>query len=132
MLQRCLDEVGIDNYSNAYSLYEANRHERATRVQVTSRSIAWLRDGKDPFWLYGYDVFSVPLVAPPALAIRLREYAVTGEAGIAPAHCELQRIFKVMRTLGGMLRQGRTWNGSAKLNFQYRSAQNCVVLWQAR
>lgn len=65
MLQRCLDEVGIDDYPKAFSLYEANRHERATRVQVTSRSIAWLRDGKDPFWLYGYDVFTAPLVAPP-------------------------------------------------------------------
>jgi 6-hydroxynicotinate 3-monooxygenase len=66
MLQRCLDEVGIDDYSKAFALYEVNRHERATRVQVTSRSIAWLRDGKDPFWLYGYDVCSAPLVAPPS------------------------------------------------------------------
>ena len=66
MLQRCLDEVGIDDYSKAFALYEVNRHERATRVQVTSRSIAWLRDGKDPFWLYGYDVFSSPLVGLPS------------------------------------------------------------------
>jgi 6-hydroxynicotinate 3-monooxygenase len=63
MLLRCLNEVGVNKYREVFELYEANRHERATKVQITSRSIAWLSDGKDPFWLYGYDVFSAPLVA---------------------------------------------------------------------
>jgi 6-hydroxynicotinate 3-monooxygenase len=63
MLRRCLDEIGLAEFRDAFALYEANRHERATRVQVTSRSIAWLKDGKDPFWLYGYNVLSVPLTA---------------------------------------------------------------------
>jgi len=63
MLVRCLDEIGIQNYAKAFALYEANRHARATKVQVTSNSIAWLKDGKDPYWLYGYDVFSEPLAA---------------------------------------------------------------------
>lgn len=61
MLLRCLEEEGIDHYDDAFALYEANRHDRATRVQITSRSIAWLKDGKDPAWLYGYDVFTAPL-----------------------------------------------------------------------
>lgn len=65
MMVRCFNEIGIDNHEKAFALYEANRHERATRVQITSRSIAWLKDGKDPFWLYGYDVFSGPLATPP-------------------------------------------------------------------
>lgn len=61
MLVRCLDHVGVENYEKAFKLYEANRHARATKVQITSRSIAWLKDGKDPFWVYGYDVFSEPI-----------------------------------------------------------------------
>ena len=66
MLVRCLDEIGIDDYRKAFAMYEANRYERATKVQITSRSIAWLADGKDPFWLYGYDVFLEPLLAAAA------------------------------------------------------------------
>ena len=58
----------IENYEKALKLYEFNRHARATKVQITSRSIAWLRDGKDPFWVYGYDVFSEPLVEEKAVA----------------------------------------------------------------
>ena len=61
MLVRCIDHVGVENYERGFKLYEANRHPRATKIQITSRSIAWLKDGKDPFWVYGYDVFSEPI-----------------------------------------------------------------------
>ncbi|MDF0544811.1 FAD-dependent monooxygenase [Sphingobium sp. H39-3-25] len=68
MLDRCLAEVGgLDGFAAGFALYEANRRERASRVQATSNANTWLRTQEDPDWVYGYDVFTVPLVeAQPA------------------------------------------------------------------
>jgi 6-hydroxynicotinate 3-monooxygenase len=60
MLLRCMEETGDDPLA-AFQLYEANRMPRANYVQDLSRHNTWLRDPCDPTWLYGYDVFSVPL-----------------------------------------------------------------------
>jgi 6-hydroxynicotinate 3-monooxygenase len=60
MLLRCMEETGNDP-SVTFRLYEANRMPRANYVQDLSRHNTWLRDPCDPTWLYGYDVFSVPL-----------------------------------------------------------------------
>ncbi len=62
MLLRCIEEAGPGELSTAFRLYEANRMPRANRVQELSRHNTWLRDPCDPTWLYGYDVFSEPLV----------------------------------------------------------------------
>ncbi|WP_242124726.1 FAD-dependent monooxygenase [Sphingobium sp. Sx8-8] len=63
MLDRCLDEAGgLDGFARAFGLYEANRRDRASRVQATSNANTWLRTQEDPDWVYAYDVFSVPLV----------------------------------------------------------------------
>lgn len=64
MLARCFKEVGVSNYSDAFALYEANRAERASKVQRISHENTWLRTNEDPSWCFGYDVFSVPLVSP--------------------------------------------------------------------
>ena len=61
MLVRCLEEVGADDYQNAFELYRTNRFERASRVQQVSHDNTWLRDDEDPAWVFGYDVFEVPL-----------------------------------------------------------------------
>ncbi|MGB8417553.1 FAD-dependent monooxygenase [Paraburkholderia sp.] len=66
MLTRCLDEVGATDYTGAFSLYEANRAARASKVQLVSHNNTWLRSNEDPAWVFGYDVFNVPLVAPAA------------------------------------------------------------------
>lgn len=66
MLTRCLNEVGVAEFSNAFALYEANRTERASKVQLVSHNNTWLRTSEDPAWVFGYDVFNVPLVAPSA------------------------------------------------------------------
>ena len=66
MLARCFKEVGVSNYPLAFSLYEANRAERASKVQRISHDNTWLRTNEDPSWCFGYDVFSVPLVSPAA------------------------------------------------------------------
>ncbi|MCA8169645.1 FAD-dependent monooxygenase [Burkholderia gladioli] len=61
MLARCLDEVGIADYANAFALYEANRAARASKVQLVSHNNTWLRTNEDPAWVFAYDVFGVPL-----------------------------------------------------------------------
>lgn len=63
MLVRCMQEVGLDDYQTTFRLYEANRSERATRVQSVSKQNTWLRFGEDPSWCFGYDVFEVPLLS---------------------------------------------------------------------
>jgi 6-hydroxynicotinate 3-monooxygenase len=63
MLTRCFDEVGITDYMGAFALYEANRAARASKVQLVSHNNTWLRTNEDPAWVFGYDVFNVPLVA---------------------------------------------------------------------
>jgi 6-hydroxynicotinate 3-monooxygenase len=64
MLARCLADVGIARHGQAFALYRANRGERASRVQRVSNANTWLRSDENPDWVYGYDVFSEPLVEP--------------------------------------------------------------------
>jgi 6-hydroxynicotinate 3-monooxygenase len=64
MLVRCFQEVGTTDYSTAFALYEANRTERASKVQLVSHNNTWLRTNENPDWCFGYDVFTVPLVNP--------------------------------------------------------------------
>ncbi len=64
MLFRCLEKTGLQDYRAGFRLYEANRKDRATLVQETSRSNRWLREPTDPSWVFGYDVFNVPLIEP--------------------------------------------------------------------
>ena len=61
MLARCLIETGTGGYADAFRLYEANRRDRASRVQAVSNANTWLRTQEDPAWVFGYDVFAAPL-----------------------------------------------------------------------
>jgi len=58
MLTRCLQETGLSDYRTAFELYEANRKDRASRVQAVSNANTWLRTQEDPAWVYGYDIYS--------------------------------------------------------------------------
>jgi 6-hydroxynicotinate 3-monooxygenase len=65
MLVRCLEaEGGPTHYGDAFALYRANRMDRASHVQRVSNANTWLRGNENPDWVYGYDVFNTPLVAP--------------------------------------------------------------------
>lgn len=66
MLARCFVEAGLDDFGTTFALYEANRAERASRVQRVSHENTWLRTNENPDWCFGYDVFEVPLVGPAA------------------------------------------------------------------
>jgi 6-hydroxynicotinate 3-monooxygenase len=61
VLTRCLAETGLGDYRTAFSLYEASRRDRATRVQTVSNANTWLLEQEDPSWVYGYDVYAEPL-----------------------------------------------------------------------
>jgi 6-hydroxynicotinate 3-monooxygenase len=66
MLYRCLAETGINDHAHAFALYEANRRDRASRVQAVSNANTWLRRQEDPAWVFGYDVFRAPLKSEAA------------------------------------------------------------------
>lgn len=61
MLTRCLQETGISDYQTAFQLYEANRKDRASRVQKVSNANTWLQTQEDPAWVYGHDVYAQEL-----------------------------------------------------------------------
>ena len=66
MLVRCLEESPAD-FASAFRLYAANRQPRTARVQHYSHHNDWLQyaESSDPDWVWGYDVFTEPLVAAP-------------------------------------------------------------------
>ena len=66
MLARCLGETGTGNHASAFALYEANRRDRASRVQAVSNANTWLRSQEDPAWVFGYDVYETPLQSSEA------------------------------------------------------------------
>lgn len=61
MFTRCLEAVGVGDYGTAFKLYEANRRDRATRVQTVSNANTFLLHQEDPSWVYGYDIYAQPL-----------------------------------------------------------------------
>ena len=64
MLVRCMETTGAENYADAFELYRTNRFERASRVQQVSHDNTWLRQNEDPAWVFGHDVYEVPLKDP--------------------------------------------------------------------
>jgi 6-hydroxynicotinate 3-monooxygenase len=64
MLARCLAATGLDEYATGFALYEANRRDRASRVQTVSNANTFLRQQEDPAWVYGYEVLTAPLHEP--------------------------------------------------------------------
>lgn len=71
VLARSIQHFDARNARDIFSLYEAMRRDRASRVQSRARgSEDWMQYGQgrgfnDAGWLYGYDALSVPL--DPAL-----------------------------------------------------------------
>lgn len=61
ILARSLEETGTGDYETAFALYEANRKERATKVQAVSNANTFLLKQEDPGWVYGYDAYAEPL-----------------------------------------------------------------------
>lgn len=62
MLSRCMEAVDVDGVVQAFRRYEANRLPRTAEIQQTSSKNTWMRNATDPTWVYGYDVWTAPLV----------------------------------------------------------------------
>lgn len=63
VLGRCLGESGKPP-EEAIQVYEGLRKERTAKIQLLSRGNEWLKQGGSPDsadWLYGYDVWAVPV-----------------------------------------------------------------------
>ena len=62
MLARNLDTAAnAGDVPRALADYEAMRRERASKIQVGSRGKAWLKDGGNADWVYGYNAWSEAL-----------------------------------------------------------------------
>jgi 2-polyprenyl-6-methoxyphenol hydroxylase-like FAD-dependent oxidoreductase len=71
VLARCLADIESDGIPVAFQRYEANRKPRTSRIQAISSANTWMSGGADdPSWLYGYDAWTVPLVAAGEEAAR--------------------------------------------------------------
>ena len=60
-------DMPYDRYASRYApdlplaRYQAARHERTSRIQIGSRSNAWLKEGGNADWVYDYDAWKVAL-----------------------------------------------------------------------
>ena len=72
MLSRCLKDANAAGIAEALRRYEANRLPRTAEIQQTSSKNTWMRGATDPTWVYGYDVWTVPLVEPTRSADTVR------------------------------------------------------------
>jgi 2-polyprenyl-6-methoxyphenol hydroxylase-like FAD-dependent oxidoreductase len=70
VLARCVDAAKGD-IRHAFSMYEATRKPRTSRIQAISSANTWMSGGSDDTsWLYGYDAYSTPLIDPATQAKR--------------------------------------------------------------
>ncbi|MCO5397935.1 FAD-dependent monooxygenase [Ralstonia soli] len=64
VLARCLAAAapaGVAAVPEALTRYQAARHTRTSRIQIGSRSNAWLKEGGNADWVYDYDAWNVAL-----------------------------------------------------------------------
>ena len=64
VLARCLADAAGDGFAAvpaALARYQRARHERTSRIQIGSRSNAWLKEGGNADWVYDYDAWNVAL-----------------------------------------------------------------------
>lgn len=61
VLARCLAEADGNGIPAALARYRAARFERTSRIQIGSRSNAWLKEGGNADWVYDYNAWQVPL-----------------------------------------------------------------------
>jgi len=62
VLVRCMQTMP-DDFAAAFKVYEATRHERASKVQRVSNANTFLKFEEDPTWCFGYNAITAPLQA---------------------------------------------------------------------
>ena len=61
VLARCIDESKGDNLEVAWQKYENTRLERTSKIQISSRSNEWLKNGGNGDWVYEYNAWETPI-----------------------------------------------------------------------
>lgn len=61
VLARCIGSGTHSDLAASLARYEAARRPRTSQLQLGSRSNAWLRDGGNADWVYGYDSWTTRL-----------------------------------------------------------------------
>jgi 6-hydroxynicotinate 3-monooxygenase len=61
ILARCM-KARAGDWPEAFRLYEANRRERAAKVQRISNANTFLKYEEDPTWCFGYNAMTASLV----------------------------------------------------------------------
>lgn len=61
VLSRALDGATSDTIAPALARYATARQERTAKIQIGSRGNAWLKEGGNADWVYGYDAWHVPM-----------------------------------------------------------------------
>ncbi len=64
VLSRCMANQGTQDIDTAFRLFETVRKPRTSAVQNGSNANNWMRKSTNPDWVYGYNAWEVPLVAP--------------------------------------------------------------------
>ena len=62
VLARCIDESKGDNLEVAWQKYENTRLERTSKIQISSRSNEWLKNGGNGDWVYEYNAWKTPII----------------------------------------------------------------------
>ena len=61
ILSRCLEGMDREGVPAALQRYQATRHERTARMQLTSRQNRWGKGETAVDWVYGYNAWEAPL-----------------------------------------------------------------------
>jgi salicylate hydroxylase len=62
VLARCIDESKGDNLEVVWQKYENTRLERTSKIQISSRSNEWLKNGGNGDWVYEYNAWKTPII----------------------------------------------------------------------
>ncbi len=88
MLTRCFTEAGVDDYAAAFALYEANRSERASKVQLVSHNNTWLRTNETPTGVSATMCTTCRWFLPDARRCRQRhDVRLSQDARTRPGRC---------------------------------------------
>jgi 6-hydroxynicotinate 3-monooxygenase len=66
VLARSLQHYGFGDVESAFATYQATRHARTSKIQITSHGNTWMRQRTDGSEVYNYNAETVPLVIADA------------------------------------------------------------------
>lgn len=62
ILFRCIQNIGLENWSDVLTTYKEIRFDRVSKIQNMSNRSNWLQYPTDPHWLFSYDAWSENII----------------------------------------------------------------------